>query len=88
MIAYLNKDSVSKDEEVGNLRLQVKDLRLEARKEREALTEQFSQQITSLEEQLAEKNEEVRAVMAEAGLLLNDCNIDLYTPAILPSMVS
>ncbi len=61
VIAFLKKEDSRKDGELADLRQRVKTLHQERRREKEDLTEQFSQQISSLEEQLSERNEEVKA---------------------------
>ncbi len=59
MIAYLKKEDVEKEHELDHLRQEVKDLRVEATKERESLIEDYSYKICLREKELQDKEEEV-----------------------------
>ena len=59
-IAYLKKEDGQKDEEIDALRQQVKDIRVKALNERDALIAEHKEKVSQLEGALAEKNEEVK----------------------------
>ena len=59
MIAFLKREDTRKDEELGQLRQQAKEVRQDGRRERETLTKEHREKMTVLEAQLSEKNEEV-----------------------------
>jgi len=59
VIAYLKKEDSEKEQELDLLRQEVKNLRVEATREREALMADFSQKITAMEKELQDKEEEV-----------------------------
>ena len=59
MIAYLKKEDVAKENEIGKLKEMVREIKTEASKEKEQLEETYSHQIAQLEASLSEKDEEV-----------------------------
>ena len=59
VIAFLKKEGTKTEDDLGGLRQTVKDTREQSRREREELVRHYSQQISSLETQLGERNEEV-----------------------------
>lgn len=59
VIAYLKKEDSQKDQELDALRQQVKDIRVTAHNERDALIGEHEQKVSQLESTLNEKNEEV-----------------------------
>ena len=59
MIAYLKREDTQKDQELDNLRQQLKDFKVESRNERDELMDKYSQEISKLETALEEKNDEV-----------------------------
>ena len=59
VIAYLKKEDAGKELELDHLRQEVKDLRVEATKEREALIAEYSHKIAQMEKELLDKEEEV-----------------------------
>ena len=59
VIAYLKKEDGQKEEELDSLRQQVKDTRVTALNDRDALIAEHEQKMAELENALNEKNEEV-----------------------------
>ena len=55
----MKKEDSEKEQELDLLRQEVKNLRVEATREREALMADFSQKVTALEIELQDKEEEV-----------------------------
>ena len=59
VISYLKKEDAEKVKELENLRQQLRKQRMETSKERDLLTEEYSQRINRLEVGLHEKEDEV-----------------------------
>lgn len=59
VIAFLKKEDAGKERELEDLQLKVKDIHMEAKREKDALLEKHYKEVTELEENLLEKEEEV-----------------------------
>ena len=59
VIAFLKKEDASKDEEVSSLRASVRDLKHGAQKQWSTKEQQFCTNISELEEEVKQKDEEV-----------------------------
>ena len=82
MIAYLKKEDVNKEKELEKLKQQVKDLRMQAHKEKETLMEEYSQQIAQLEAAVSDKDEEVCSWQKHYHWVNSVCK--LYISVVLP----
>ena len=71
VIAYLKKEDGQKEEELDSLRQQVKDTRVTALNDRDALVAEHEQKMTELENALNEKNEEVSRSSLSLSLSLS-----------------
>ncbi|XP_031564389.1 basal body-orientation factor 1-like [Actinia tenebrosa] len=69
VISFLKQEDMKKDEQVSRLNQALKELKREARKERQALVDEYSQQIHQLQEALAEKTNEVKLMQSELKLV-------------------
>ncbi|XP_068689370.1 basal body-orientation factor 1-like [Montipora foliosa] len=69
VISYLKTEDGKKDEQVSTLQQTLKEVKREARKERQALVDEYSQQIHQLKESLAEKTNEVKLMQSELKLV-------------------
>ncbi|KAM7444118.1 hypothetical protein ABFA07_007291 [Porites harrisoni] len=69
VISYLKQEDAKKDEQVSKLQQALKEVKREARKERQALVDEYSQQIHQLQESLAEKTNEVKLMQSELKLV-------------------
>lgn len=69
VISYLKQEDMKKDDQVSKLHQALKDLKREARKEKQALTDEYSQQIAQLQEALMEKTNEVKLMQSELKLV-------------------
>lgn len=69
VITYLKQEDGKKDEQVSKLQQALKEVKREARKERQALVDEYSQQIHQLQESLAEKTSEVKLMQSELKLV-------------------
>lgn len=65
VISYLKKEDMTKDQMIEQLQNQLKNLKQESRKDREALIEDFTYQINTLEKQLADKKREAQLMQDE-----------------------
>lgn len=69
VISYLKQEDSKKDDQVSKLQQALKEVKREARKERQALVDEYSQQIHQLQESLAEKTNEVKLMQSELKLV-------------------
>lgn len=65
VISYLKKEDISKDQLIEQLQNQLKNLKQESRKDREALIEDFTYQINTLEKNLSDKKREAQLMQDE-----------------------
>ena len=65
VLGFLRKEGDSKDEQIDYLSSQLKESRSVFKKEKESLISDFNQQINTLEEQLSEKDNELKFMQAE-----------------------
>lgn len=65
VISYLKKEDLTKDQMIEQLQNQLKNLKQESRKDREALIEDFTYQINTLEKQLSDKKREAQLMQDE-----------------------
>ena len=65
VISYLKKEDIQKDQLIEQLQNQLKNLKQESRKDREALIEDFTYQINTLEKQLSDKKQEAQLMQDE-----------------------
>ncbi|KXJ08501.1 basal body-orientation factor 1 [Exaiptasia diaphana] len=69
VIAFLKQEDMKKDEQVARLNQALKDLKREARKERQNLVDSYAAEIHQLQEALAEKSNEVKLMQSELKLV-------------------
>lgn len=65
VISYLKKEDITKDQMIEQLQNQLKNLKQDSRRDREALIEDFTYQINTLEKQLADKKREAQLMQDE-----------------------
>lgn len=69
VISFLKQEDSKKDEQISLLQQTLKEVKREARKERQVLVDEYSQQIHQLTESLAEKTNEVKLMQSELKLV-------------------
>nr|KAG5703549.1 hypothetical protein BaRGS_020183 [Batillaria attramentaria] len=69
VITHLKKKDHEKDMQLERLQNQVRDMRKEHRREKEAIVEDFSKQINDLEEKLGEKMREIEVMQSELKMV-------------------
>ncbi|KAK3732686.1 hypothetical protein QZH41_009333 [Actinostola sp. cb2023] len=69
VISFLKQEDMKKDDQVSKLQQALKDLKREARRERQALVDSYSQEIHQLQDVLAEKANEVILMQSELKLV-------------------
>ncbi|KAK3708366.1 hypothetical protein QZH41_014832, partial [Actinostola sp. cb2023] len=69
VISFLKQEDMKKDDQVSKLQQALKDLKREARRERQALVDSYSQEIHQLQDALAEKANEVKLMQSELKLV-------------------
>ncbi|XP_065052525.1 basal body-orientation factor 1-like [Rhopilema esculentum] len=69
VISFLKKEDMKKDDQVDKLQQIIKDLKRDFRKEKQTLIDQYTQKIHTLQEQLAEKTNEVKLMQSELKMV-------------------
>ena len=59
MIGFLRHDAASKDEQISKLEAELKNIRLEAHKQQEQLSEEYQEHIRNLEDTVATQVQQV-----------------------------